>query len=55
LTAEEAETSEEMVIGMITVHSKHVLALLDFGVSHCYISNSFSALHSIPVKYLDHQ
>jgi len=54
LTAEEAETSEEVVTGKITVHSKPVLALFDSGASHCYISDSFTALHSIHVKYLDH-
>jgi len=55
LTAEEAETSEEVVTGKIRVHSKPVLALFDFSASHCYISDHFVALHFIPVKSLDHQ
>jgi len=54
LIAKEAETSEEVITGKITVHSKPVLALFDSGASHCYISGSFTALNSIPVKYLDH-
>jgi len=55
LTAEEAETSEEVVTGKIMIHSKLFLALFDSGASHIYISDSFTALHFIPVKYLDHQ
>ena len=55
LTAEEAETSEEVITGKIMVHSKPVLALFDSGASHYYISDSFTTLHSIPVKCLDHQ
>ena len=55
LTVEEAETSEEVVTRKIMVHSKPVLALFDSGASHCYISDSLTALNSIPVKYLDHQ
>ena len=55
LTEEEAEASEEVVTGKIRVHSKPVLALFDSGASHCYISDHFVALHSIPVKSLYHQ
>jgi len=55
LTEEEAEASEEVITGKIMVHSKPVLALFDSGASHCYISDHFVALHSIPVKTLDHQ
>ena len=55
LTVEEAETSEEVVTGKITIYFKPVLAMFDSGASHCYISDSFIALHSMPVKYLDHQ
>ena len=55
MTAKEAETSEEVLTGKITVHSKHVLALFDSAASHCFISDSFIALHSIHVKYLDRQ
>ena len=50
-----AETSEEVVTGKIMIHSKLFLALFDSGASHIYISDSFTALHFIPVKYLDHQ
>jgi len=55
LTAEEAKTSEEVITCKITMHSKLVLTLLDSGASHCYISNRFTALHSIPMLSLDHQ
>ena len=55
LTEEEAEASEEVITGKIMVHSKPVLALFDSGASHCYISDHFVALHSIPVKSLDHK
>jgi len=55
LTAEEAETSEEVITGKIMVHSKPFLALFDADASHCFISNSFLALHSIPVECLNNQ
>ena len=55
MTAKEAQTFGEVVTGKIMVHSKPVLALFDSGASHYYISDSFTALHSIPVEYLDHQ
>ena len=55
MTAKEAQTSGEVVTGKITVHSKPVLALFDFGASHCYISDSFTTLHSIPVECLHNQ
>ena len=55
LTAEESETSKEVITGKITVHSKLFLALFDFGASHCYISDSYTALYSIPVECLDNQ
>jgi len=55
LTAEEAQASGEVVTGKIMVHSKPVLALFDSGASHCYISDNFIALNSIPADYLDHQ
>ena len=44
-----------MIIGKITVHSKLVLALFDSDASHCYISDSFTALHSIAVECLNNQ
>ena len=50
-----AKTSKEVITGKITVHYKLILALFDSGASHCFISDSFTALHSIPVKYLDSQ
>ena len=37
------------------VQSKPFLALYDSGASHCYISDSFIALHSIPIVCLDNQ
>ena len=37
------------------VHPKPVLALFDSGASHCFISDSFIALHFIPIIYLDNQ
>ena len=55
LTAEEAETFEEVITDKITVHSKSVLALFDSGASYCYISDTFITLHSIPIECLDNQ
>ena len=42
------EASEEVITGNIRVHSHPVLALFDSGASHCYISDNFVAVHSIP-------
>ena len=55
LTTEEAKTSEEVITNKITVYSKHVLALFDSGTSYCFISDNFTALHSIHVECLDNQ
>ena len=38
LIAEEAEASEEVVEGIILVHSVPVISLFDSAGSHCYIS-----------------
>ena len=53
LTAEEAETSKEVIAVKIMVHSKLILALFDFDAFHYFISDSFTALHSIPLICLD--
>jgi len=55
LTVEEAETFEEVITGKIMVHSKPILALIESGAFHCYISDSFIALHYILIEYLDNQ
>ena len=55
LIAEEAETSEEVIAGKIMVHSKHVLTLFDSSASHCYISYSFTTLHSTPIVCSNNQ
>jgi len=39
-----------VVASKIMVHSKPFLALFDSGTSHCFISDSFTALHSIPLN-----
>ena len=49
----EEETSEEVVAGKIMVQSKPVVALFDSSASHCFITNSFTALHYIPLVCLD--
>jgi len=48
LTAEEAEASDEVVAGNILVYSIPVLSLFNSGASHCFLSNTFTALHAIP-------
>jgi len=55
LTAEEAEASEEVVAGIILVHSVPVISLFESGASHCYISTSFIMMHSIPCNNMDTQ
>jgi len=53
LTAKEAGSSKELVAGKILAHFNLVLALFDSGVSHCFISDSFTALHFIPLAFMD--
>jgi len=53
LTVEVAKTSEEVVVGKIIMHSKSIPTLFDSNASHCFISDSFIALYSIPIVYLD--
>ena len=55
LTAEQAESSEEVVAGTILVHSIPVTSLFDSGASYCYISTRFVMMHSIPYKGMDTQ
>ena len=52
---EEAETSKEVVVGKIIVHSKPILILFDSGAFYYFISDSFTALYSIPLVYLNSQ
>ena len=39
----------------ILIHFNPVLAIFDSDVSHCFISNRFTALHSIPIVCMDGQ
>ena len=48
LTAEDAEVVGDVVAGNILVHSVAVLTLFDSGASHCFISDIFVILHSLP-------
>jgi len=49
LTAEEAEASEEVVVGTILVHSVPVISLFDSGASQSYISTSFVIIILYPI------
>ena len=53
LIAEDAETSGDVVAGNILAHSITVLALFDSGASHCFISDRFVRLHSLPPTYYE--
>jgi len=55
LTAEEAEASEEVVVGTILIHSVPVISLFESGASYCYISTSFIIMHFIPCNNMDTQ
>ena len=50
MTAEDAEVAGDVVAGNILVHSVAVLALFDSGASHCFISDIFVRLHSLPQR-----
>ena len=40
--------------GNILIHSISVLALFDSGASHCFISNRFVNLHSLPQRTMEY-
>ncbi|XP_020270910.1 uncharacterized protein LOC109846096 [Asparagus officinalis] len=53
LTAEQADTSGDVVTGTILVYSVPAFTLFDSGASHCFISAQFIARHTIPCDKLD--
>ena len=53
LTAEDAEVAGDVVADNILVHSVAVLALFDSGASHCFISDKFVRLHSLPQRTMN--
>ncbi|XP_020242946.1 uncharacterized protein LOC109821168 [Asparagus officinalis] len=53
LTAEQADTSGDVVTGTILVYSVPAFTLFDSGASHCFISAQFISRHTIPCDRLD--
>ena len=55
MTVGEAKASADAVAGNLLVHSVPVLALFNFGASHCFISSNFVIDHLVPLDKLDNQ
>ena len=53
MTTEQAESSGEVVTGIISVHSRPAYALFDSGASRCFISSAFISAHAIPCVTLE--
>ena len=47
ITAEEAEKSPDVVIGMLPVNSILAKVLFDTGASHSFVSTSFAHMHGL--------
>jgi hypothetical protein len=48
LTTDEADRSDDVVAGKVSIHSVPIMSLFDSGASHCFISSRFVDLHVVP-------
>ena len=52
ITAEEAEKSPDVVLGMLPVNSILAKVLFDTGASHSFVSKSFAQTHELAIDHL---
>jgi hypothetical protein len=52
VTAEEAQQSEEVVLGMLLASSHRTIVWFDSGASHSFISSKFVANHNLPITIM---
>jgi hypothetical protein len=49
MTVEEAQQSQDVVLGLFLANSHPATILFDFGASHSFISSKFIAKHNFPI------
>jgi hypothetical protein len=54
VTAEEAQQSQDVVLGMFRSNSHPSMILFDFRASHSFISSKFIAKHNLPIIIMKH-
>jgi hypothetical protein len=52
VTAEEAQQSQDLVLGMFPANSHPATILLDFGALHSFISSKFVVKHHLPIAIM---
>jgi hypothetical protein len=52
VTAEEAQQSSDVILGMFLANSHPATILFDFGPSHSFISSEFVPKHNLPITIM---
>jgi hypothetical protein len=52
VTTEEAQQSQDVVLGMFPANSHPAIILFDFGASHSFISSKFIVNHNLPIAIM---
>jgi hypothetical protein len=52
VTAEEAQQSHDVVLGMFLTNSHPATILFDSGASHSFIASKFIAKHNLPITIM---
>jgi hypothetical protein len=52
VTIEEAQQSQDVVLGMFFANSHPAIILFDSGASHSFISSKFVAKHNLPITIM---
>jgi hypothetical protein len=52
VTAEEAQQSQDVVLGMFLANSHPTIILFDSGPSHSFIASKFVAKHNLPITIM---
>jgi hypothetical protein len=52
VTAEEAQQSQDVVLGMFFTNSHPATVLFNFGASHSFITSKFVAKHNLPITIM---
>jgi hypothetical protein len=54
MTSDEAQQTQDVVLGMFLASAHPTTILFDSGASHSFISSSFVAKHSLPIATMKH-
>jgi hypothetical protein len=52
VTTEEAQQSQDVVLGMFLANSHPAIVLFDSGASHYFIASMFVAKHNLPITMM---